>query len=52
MFRACGFTKEQIEAIPEPPAPEPDKNKIKEAIKNGIEVAGAEIEGRKSLSIK
>lgn len=34
------------------PAPEPDKKAIADAIKAGIEVPGAHIEQRRSLSIK
>lgn len=38
--------------MPEPPKPEPDKTKIKEAIKAGNEVSGASIEVRQNLSIR
>ena len=37
---------------PEPPAPKPDKTAIKEAIKAGTLVPGAEIETRQNLQIK
>ena len=37
---------------PEPPAPKPDKPAIKEALKAGIVIPGAEIETRQNLQIK
>lgn len=37
---------------PEPPPPQPDKEKIAASIKGGCEVPGARIETRRNLSIK
>lgn len=39
-------------AYPDIPPPRPDKAKIKEAIKNGQEIAGAHLERKQSLQIK
>lgn len=38
--------------IPEPPAPTLNKNRLKEALKNGVEVQGAKLSVGQSLSIK
>lgn len=38
--------------IPEPPAPTLNKNRLKEVLKNGVDVAGARLSVGQSLSIK